>query len=80
MVKTALRDISKIPIERIIALSNEDIAWLVREADEAFADAKGLKDWIEGISAIKNSMGHIKDNNIKHIGYTGDNYEQTTNY
>ena len=88
MVSTVstVRDISQIPIERIIAFPMKDLLWLVREADEALAEAKSLKNWINGIMALKRSMSSNHSNsdygnadNYKEK-YIGGQNEQTTDY
>lgn len=83
MTKIKLKKVSQIPIESIIALSKEELANLNREATEALSEAEGLKDWIDGIMAIKNTISaeeinasNYKNNNI--IGGVDD--KQTTDY
>ena len=76
MVST-VKDISQIPIERIIELPMKDLLKLVREADDALSEAKGLKDWIDGIMNLKKSINNDSDNNNNNLG--GLN-EQITDY
>lgn len=83
-----LRDIYKIPIEKLISLSNEDLAILIRELDKIITEAQDLKNWITGIIDLKNSMNgksscngndiHSDKNNNSNI--LGGINEQITDY
>ena len=86
MVNADLRNISKIPIEKIISLSNEDISALIRELDKNIKESQGLKNWIIGVINLKNSINgqsncndihNCKNNNRNILG--GVN-EQITDY
>ena len=75
----SLKRIAKMPIERIVAVPNEDISKIMKEANEAFIEAKGLRDWIQGIISLKNSISN-QDNNEVCIKSNGGDYEFATNY
>jgi len=58
-----LEDFSKMPIEQIALMSTEELLELAREANAALVEAKGQKDWIEGIIAIRNLMNDRENHN-----------------
>lgn len=80
IAKTSIGDIAKMPIENIIALPNEDIAKLAREADKALAEAENLKDWIDGIVALKKSINDTSNINNYKTNLIGGHYEQAADY
>ena len=79
MASTALENIAQIPIERILSFPLADLEKLAKEANEALLEAKSLKDWINGIMAIKKSI--INDEFNKHYAIDlGGKHEQITDY
>lgn len=86
MVNIALREISKIPIEQIISLSDEELSTLIRELDKTITEAQDLKNWITSVIDIKNSINDKNNRNSNDIqddksnNILGGLNEQITDY
>jgi len=55
MKRLCLTSISRLSIKEISALKIEELLELLSKAEENLKTAKRLKDWINGIVALKNS-------------------------
>jgi hypothetical protein len=80
MAKAILSKIPQIPVEKMIALPIEDLLELAKEAKEALVEAKGQKDWIDGVITLKTLVSDKNNNNSDNNNNFGGQNEQTTNY
>lgn len=75
--RSSIVNVAKISIEQLITLSTDKLVELEQEADDASREAKGIKNWLSSVIAIRNTMDGSTDN--QQLNFGGENV-QITNY
>ena len=70
---------AKMPVEEMVALPLENLLELAQEAKQNFVEAKGLKDWIDGVITLRLLANDKSNKNDNNNNFGGQN-EQTTDY